>query len=62
MTTQAELKQAMTSVAGLDYAPHLEVETYTWGVLPTRGPAPLVEGLTGELKAVRGWIEAARVR
>jgi len=59
-TTQAELKQAITTVAALDYAPHLEVETYTWGVLPTRGPAPLVEGLTAELKAVQAWINAAR--
>ena len=59
-TTQAELKQAITTVAGLDYAPHLEVETYTWGVLPARGPAPLVEGLTAELKSVQAWINAAR--
>jgi hypothetical protein len=59
-TTQAELKQALTTVAGLDYAPHLEVETYTWGVLPSRGPAPLIEGLTAELKAVQAWIDADR--
>ncbi len=59
-TTQAELKQAIETVAGLDYAPHLEVETYTWGVLPTRGSAPLVEGLTAELKAVHGWLNDLR--
>jgi len=59
-TTQAELKQAIETVANLDYAPHLEVETYTWGVLPMRGPAPLVEGLTSELKAVNGWLQTLR--
>ncbi len=59
-TTQAELRQALRTVAALDYAPHLEVETYTWGVLPTRGPAPLVEGLTSELKAVHGWLSELR--
>ncbi|HVJ84402.1 MAG TPA: metabolite traffic protein EboE [Caulifigura sp.] len=60
-TTQAELKQAIETVAKLDYAPHLEVETYTWGVLPTRGSAPLVEGLSAELKAVNGWLNDLRV-
>ena len=59
-TTQAELRQAIETVANLDYAPHLEVETYTWGVLPTRGSAPLVEGLTSELSAVHGWLTELR--
>ena len=59
-TTQTELRQALDTVAKLDYAPHLEVETYTWGVLPTRGASPLVEGLTAELRAVRGWVEELR--
>ncbi len=59
-TTQAELRQALKTVAELDYAPHLEVETYTWGVLPMRGPAPLVDGLTAEMRATQGWIDALR--
>ncbi|MBI3861354.1 MAG: hypothetical protein HY290_05615 [Planctomycetia bacterium] len=56
-TTRNELRQALESVAGLDYAPHLEVETYTWEVLPGRpaasGPGSLIDGLTGELVATR---------
>ena len=56
-TTRRELCQALEVVAGLDYAPHLEVETYTWEVLPDRPaaatPARLIDGLTAELVATR---------
>jgi hypothetical protein len=56
-TTRNELKQALAAIAKLDYAPHLEVETYTWEVLPGNNaglsPTRLVEGLTGELSATR---------
>ena len=48
-TTRADLIMALTAVSELDYAPHLEVETSTWDVLPDAGPADLVEGLTREL-------------
>lgn len=52
-TTREDLKQALAAVAKLEYAPHLEVETYTWHVLPgTRTPS-LVDGLTAELTATR---------
>ena len=52
-TTRADLKRALTAVAALDYAPHLEVETYTWEV-PPGGPAiNLVDGLSRELTATR---------
>ncbi len=33
-TTRADLVRALRRVAALDYAPHLEVETYTWPVMP----------------------------
>lgn len=54
-TTRTELKQALSAVAELDYAPHLEVETYTWEVLPENGlgKTNLVDGLTRELTATR---------
>jgi sugar phosphate isomerase/epimerase len=56
-TTRDELRQALAAVAGLNYAPHLEVETYTWEVLPDAAGAPassrLVDGLTRELTATR---------
>ncbi|MEZ5942839.1 MAG: metabolite traffic protein EboE [Planctomycetaceae bacterium] len=50
-TTRPEMRQALQAVAQLDYAPHLEVETYTWGVLPDGEKPNLVDGLTGELRA-----------
>ena len=52
-TTRADLRTALAAVKGLPYAPHLEVETYTWEVLPNRPTVDLVEGLTRELTATR---------
>jgi sugar phosphate isomerase/epimerase len=56
-TTRSELRAALATIAELDYAPHLEVETYTWEVLPEveAGPSSgnLIDGLTGELLATR---------
>lgn len=53
-TTRPDLVRALTAVRDLDYAPHLEVETYTWQVLPGEKPASLVDGLTAELEATHG--------
>lgn len=50
-TTRAALIDALPAVAALNYAPHLEVETYTWEVLPGAGSGDLVDGLTRELLA-----------
>lgn len=52
-TTRAELRSALAAVRGLSYAPHLEVETYTWDVLPGRAPRDLADGLTRELQATQ---------
>ncbi len=52
-TTRAELKQALAAVAKLDDSPHLEVETYTWNVLPGADKPDLVTGLARELSATR---------
>jgi uncharacterized protein YjbK len=50
-TTRTELKQALGLVAALDYAPHLEIETYTWEVLPDGKSVDLVTGLCQEIEA-----------
>jgi len=50
-TTRLGLREAIAAVADLDYPPHLEVETYTWGVLPGNEPPDLVRGLSEELAA-----------
>ncbi len=52
-TTRADLRKALAQVQLLNYAPHLEVETYTWGVLPSGEKPSLVEGISRELRATQ---------
>ncbi|MEK6257291.1 MAG: metabolite traffic protein EboE [Planctomycetota bacterium] len=52
-TTRGELKRALATLPELRYAPHLEVETYTWEVLPGGGTPNIVEGFTRELLATK---------
>lgn len=52
-TTRPDLKRALKAVAQLPYAPHLEVETYTWEVLPGTTKPNLIAGLAHELTATR---------
>ncbi|HLQ44313.1 MAG TPA: metabolite traffic protein EboE, partial [Planctomycetaceae bacterium] len=52
-TTRADLKLALAAVTTLEYCPHLEVETYTWNVLPGADKPDLVTGLSRELSATR---------
>lgn len=52
-TTRGELKKALAVIPELSYAPHLEVETYTWEVLPGGGIPNLVDGFTRELLATQ---------
>lgn len=56
-TTRAELKRALAAIARLPYAPHLEIETYTWDVLPGESP-DLVKGMARELAATQSLIDA----
>lgn len=60
-TTRPELRKALAAVATLDYAPHLEVETYTWEVMPGRQSVDLADALAREMAAARSMIDAARV-
>lgn len=52
-TTRPDLVRALAAVQQLDYAPHLEVETYTWEVLPDGGTTNLVEGFAQELRSTQ---------
>jgi hypothetical protein len=56
-TTQRELESTLAALAGgpAPLTTHLEVETYTWGVLPDGpgGDDGLVEGLAAELAWTR---------
>lgn len=59
-TTRASLPPALAAVASLPYAPHIEVETYTWSVLPGDGARDIVTGLAQEIDATQRLLDAAR--
>lgn len=52
-TTRASIKPVLEAALAMPEPPHLEVETYTWSVLPAarrpRDEAGLVEGIANEL-------------
>lgn len=52
-TTRPAVVEALSALAKLKDAPHLEVETYTWNVLPGSEKIDLVYGLSRELQATR---------
>ena len=56
-TTRPQLEQALAEIATLDYAPHLEVETYTWSVLPDTGRPSIVEGIAREIMTTRALLD-----
>lgn len=64
-TTRPQLQQALREIPALPYAPHLEVETYTWEVLPDAPPVAsadrLIHGLSAELRATRELIAKCSV-
>jgi len=56
-TTRGELARAIAAIGALDYAPHLEVETYSWPVLPGADAVDLATGIARELIATQALIE-----
>jgi len=52
-TTRAELVRALAAIGQLPYRPHLEVETYTWPVLPGVAAGDVTAGIARELLATR---------
>ena len=61
-TTRVELAAALRQVARLDYAPHLEVETYTWPVMPgesATSPESLGQRISRELESAAELLAAA---
>jgi hypothetical protein len=56
-TTRSSLRDALRAVARLSYAPHLEVETYTWDVMPGRQKVNLADALASEMNAARAMLK-----
>ncbi|HXD89369.1 MAG TPA: metabolite traffic protein EboE [Urbifossiella sp.] len=61
-TTKPAVAAALAAVGRLAYAPHLEVETYTWEVLPGGPGIDLVAGLARELTATQDIIRSIEER
>ena len=58
-TTRPDLRSALAAVARLPYAPHLEVETYTWEVMPGRESVDLATALAREMTAAQSLVAEA---
>ncbi|MCA9048529.1 MAG: metabolite traffic protein EboE [Planctomycetaceae bacterium] len=59
-TTRNDLRAALKAVDALDYAPHLEVETYTWPVMPDSNDAEtLASKLCRELESAADLLASA---
>lgn len=58
-TTRRELVRALSAIGNLDEAPDLEVETYTWPVLPGADLVDLANGIARELIATHRLIGRA---
>jgi hypothetical protein len=55
-TTVSEVHELLAAIAAAHPVPHLEVETYTWAVLPEplrpRDDATLIDGIVREIRFV----------
>jgi sugar phosphate isomerase/epimerase len=61
-TTRPDLERALAVLPELPYAPHLEVETYTWEVLPDGGRQELTQGFARELLATQRLLNSLESR
>ena len=57
-TTRTELVKALAVVGKLAYRPHLEVETYTWPVLPGVDCNNVTTGLAQELRSTQALLKS----
>ncbi|WP_316830506.1 metabolite traffic protein EboE [Pedobacter aquatilis] len=57
-STQADIKEVLEYYLSNPFTNHLEVETYTWGVLPEALKAPLNDSIARELQWVKNTLGA----
>ncbi|MFN3488982.1 MAG: xylose isomerase, partial [Emticicia sp.] len=53
-STQSDIVDTINVHKKTPFTNHLEIETYTWGVLPTEFQAPLNESIIREINWVKG--------
>jgi hypothetical protein len=53
-STQKEIMETLDVQKSMPFTRHLEIETYTWAVLPTEFQAPIHESIAREIE----WVKA----
>jgi hypothetical protein len=52
-STQQEIKETLGIQKSNPFTNHLEIETYTWGVLPTAFQVPIADSISREIKTIQ---------
>jgi hypothetical protein len=51
-STQKEIRETLAIQKASPFTNHLEIETYTWGVLPSAYQVPMAESISREIKTI----------
>ena len=51
-STQKEIRETLAIQKASPFTKHLEIETYTWGVLPSAYQVPMAESISREIKTI----------
>jgi hypothetical protein len=52
-STQKEIRETLTIQKENPFTNHLEIETYTWGVLPAAFQVPIADSISREIKTIQ---------
>ena len=56
-STQQEIRETMAIQKSNPFTRHLEIETYTWGVLPTEFQVPMDQSISREIQYIQGLLK-----
>jgi len=56
-STQQEIRETMAIQKSNPFTRHLEIETYTWGVLPTEFQVPMDHSISREIQYIQGLLK-----
>jgi len=56
-STQQEIRETMAIQKTNPFTRHLEIETYTWGVLPTEFQVPMDQSISREIQYIQGLLK-----
>jgi hypothetical protein len=52
-STQKEIRETLAIQKASPFTNHLEIETYTWGVLPAAYQIPMADSISREIKTIQ---------